>query len=166
MICPYLSEEYCPDCGSREECSIYDGTGKAQLAKAQSQDSSLREQIAKIIFNIDPPLFVEWEYETDYVKEAAYIVADKIIALMPDVEQIESRIQLARLEADQTGYIAGKIEGWRGLDQAVKEERERIFPIASKLSMALDIDQDMGDALKEIDGLVTLLWQALKKGEG
>ena len=31
----------------------------------------LQTEIAKIIFNIDPPLFVEWEQETDYVKEAS-----------------------------------------------------------------------------------------------
>ncbi len=45
----------------------------------------LQTEIAKIIFKIDPPLFVEWEQETDYVKEASYIVANQVLTKIREV---------------------------------------------------------------------------------
>ncbi len=80
----------------------------------------LQTEIAKIIFNIDPPLFVEWEQETDYVKEASYIVANQVIAKIREVvEEVENPYPMATPFEYFTGPKGHGRDGFEKARQAI-----------------------------------------------
>ncbi len=78
-------------------------------------------------------------------------IRDDFLPLWIDEEDIKNGVKLAKAQAEIT---------W---DKAIREVVEQIVPIASRLSVSLDTDQDVGDMFKEISGLVFRLHKKLEE---
>ncbi len=99
-------------------------------------------------------LMIPYAYLTEEQKDQDRIWADKSIELIePLIKEAETRIQLARLDADQEGYQAGLK---RGRKEVGGLERERVLTTLNLLAEHYEAN---------IDGFVVPRdkWQALKE---